>query len=124
GNPAQAVYVTAADLQNRIFLLRALDTSATALAADATPTLRPIAGVGAAGSLGDGGMAAAAELNLKLDSFMIRSGVAVAADGTIFIADSHNATIRRIGAPSSSEAGVIRSVAGRWAPRQAIGLVE
>jgi sugar lactone lactonase YvrE len=120
----QALYVTAADLPNRIFSLRTLDPSATALAANATLALAPIAGIGSAGSLGDGGMAAATELNLKFDSFSMRSGVAVAADGAIFIADSRNATLRRIAAPSSSEAGVIRSVAGRWAPPQTVGLVE
>jgi DNA-binding beta-propeller fold protein YncE len=119
-----AAYVTAADLPDRIFSLRPLNTSAPATNAIASPPLVAIAGIGTAGSLGDGGMAAAAELNLKVDSFRVRSGVAVTADGTIFISDSHNSTIRRIAGPTSSEAGVIRSVAGRWAPRQTLGLVE
>jgi hypothetical protein len=119
-----ALYVTAADQPNRLFSLSSLGASTTAATADTFAKLAPIAGAGAAGSLGDGGMADAAELNLKLDSLSMRSGVAIAADGTIFIADTHNATIRRIAGPSSSEPGVIRSVAGRWAPRQNIGLVE
>lgn len=117
------LYVTAADQPNRLFSLSSLGASTAATAAGAITKLTPIAGVGAAGSLGDGGMAAAAELNLELDSLRMRSGVAVAADGTIFIADTHNATIRRIAGPASSEPGVIRSVAGRWAPRQNIELV-
>jgi len=119
-----ALYVTAADQPNRLFSLSSLGASPKAAAAGAFAKLAPIAGVGAAGSLGDGGMAAASELNLKLESLSMRSGVAVAADSTIFIADTHNATIRRIAGPASSEPGVIRSVAGRWAPRQNIELVE
>jgi DNA-binding beta-propeller fold protein YncE len=121
-----AAYVTVADLPDRIFSLRTLNASApaTGTTANAFPALFAIAGIGTAGSLGDGGMASAAELNLKLDSFSMRSGVAVGADGTIFISDSRNSTIRRIAGPTSSEAGVIRSVAGRWAPRQTLGLVE
>jgi sugar lactone lactonase YvrE len=74
--------------------------------------------------LGDGGAAAAAELNLKLDSMNMRSSVAIAADGTIFIADTKNATIRRIASATSSEPGVIRSVAGKWGPTQNVQLAE
>ncbi len=118
------LYVTAADQPNRLFSLSSLGASTRAATAGANRMLAPIVGVGTAGSLGDGGMAAAAELDLKLDSLTMRSGVAVAADGTIFVADTRNATIRRIAGPASSEPGVIRSVAGRWAPRQNIELVE
>ena len=63
-----------------------------------------VAGNGTAGSLGDGGAAASAQLSLKLDSLYMRSGVAVAADGTIFIADTENATIRRV-SPGASGSG-------------------
>jgi sugar lactone lactonase YvrE len=83
-----------------------------------------VAGNGTAGSLGDGGAATAAQLSLKLDSQYMRSGVAVAADGTIFIGDTRNATIRRISSATSSEQGVIRSVAGKWGPTQNVQLVE
>jgi sugar lactone lactonase YvrE len=83
-----------------------------------------VAGNGTAGSLGDGGSAAAAQLSLKLDSMYMRSGVAVAPDGTIFIADTKNATIRRISSASSSEPGVIRSIAGKWGPTQNVQLSE
>ena len=82
----------------------------------------PVAGTGRAGSLGDGGAATSAQLDLAADSFVERSGIAVAADGTIFIADTQNSTIRSVGAAASSEPGVIRSVAGRWAGRQNIAL--
>jgi sugar lactone lactonase YvrE len=80
------------------------------------------AGVGRAGSLGDGGAATSAQLDLAADSLVERSGIAVAQDGTIFIADTQNSTIRSVGAAASSEPGVIRSVAGRWAARQNIAL--
>ena len=79
-------------------------------------------GRGAGGVAGDGGAAVSAQLDLAADSLVERSGIAVAADGTIFIADTQNSTIRSIGAASSSEPGVIRSVAGRWAARQNIAL--
>ena len=89
-----------------------------------TANLVAIAGNGTAGSLGDGGAGTSAELNLKFDSPYIRSGIAVAAEGTIFIADTKNATIRRISSATSSEPGVIRSVAGKWGPTQNVQLVE
>jgi sugar lactone lactonase YvrE len=83
-----------------------------------------VAGTGQAGSLGDGGAAISAQLDLAADSFVERSGIAVAADGTIFIADTRNGTIRSVGGAASSEPGVIRSVAGRWAGRQNIALAQ
>jgi sugar lactone lactonase YvrE len=83
-----------------------------------------VAGNGAAGSLGDGGAAASAQLSLKLDSPYMRSGIAIAPDGTIFIADTENATIRRIASATSSEPGIIRSIAGKWGPTRSVQLVE
>ena len=76
-------------------------SNATVAQAEAYAT---VAGNGTAGSLGDGGAAASAQLSLKLDSVYMRSGVAVAADGTIFIADTENATIRRV-SPGASGSG-------------------
>jgi sugar lactone lactonase YvrE len=96
-------------------------SNATAAQAEAYAT---VAGNGTAGSLGDGGSATAAQLSLKLDSMYMRSGVAIAPDGTIFIADTKNATIRRISSASSSEPGVIRSIAGKWGPTQNVQLSE
>lgn len=85
------------------------------------------AGTGVAGSLGDGGAATAAQFSLKTDSPIERSGIAIAADGTIFIADTGNSTIRRVAsnsAAASTEPGIVRSVAGRFGPAQNVSLVE
>jgi sugar lactone lactonase YvrE len=123
GDPS--LYLTVSDKPNQVF---ALSPAASIAPLNSLPSvaarLAPIAGVGETGSLGDGGAAIAAQLDLKLDSLLMRSGVAVASDGTIFIADTRNSTIRRIAGPASSEPGVIRSIVGRWAPRQEITLVE
>lgn len=59
-----------------------------------------LAGTGMQGFMGDGGQASRAELDAP-------SGVAVAADGRVFIADTHNQRIRVIGAD-----GVISTFAG------------
>jgi sugar lactone lactonase YvrE len=83
-----------------------------------------VAGTGAIGSVGDGGPASKSELDLNLNDYTMRSGVAIGADGTLYIADTGNATIRVVAGPSSSEPGIIRSVAGRWAPRQNVELAE
>ncbi|MFY9752734.1 MAG: choice-of-anchor D domain-containing protein [Candidatus Acidiferrales bacterium] len=106
-----ALYITSTDEPNRLLHL-------------AAKSLVPVAGTGTPGSLGDGGAATSAELSLKLDSLTERSGVAVAADGSIFIADSLNSTVRRVAGPATSEPGVIRSVAGKWAPAQNVSLAE
>lgn len=65
-----------------------------------TSDVTTIAGTGTAGLNGDGGAAASAELNYPTD-------VAVAPDNSIYIADSHNNTIRKIDA-----SGNISTVAG------------
>ncbi|MFZ0787138.1 MAG: choice-of-anchor D domain-containing protein [Candidatus Acidiferrales bacterium] len=121
-DPSAALDLTSAGAPDRVFAMAsALVTEATGPASVKT-ALTPIAGVGRAGSSGDGGAAIAAEFNLAPDSLSERSGIAIAPDGTIFIADSQNSTIRSIAGPSSSEPGIIRSVAGRWAPRQNVTL--
>lgn len=71
-------------------------SASTTLAADVTT----IAGNGLAGISGDGGPATAAALDSPND-------VAVAADGTVYIADSGNFRIRRI-----SPGGTISTIAG------------
>jgi sugar lactone lactonase YvrE len=118
------LYVTAIDRPDQIFsyVLRAASNIAPASAAKFLAA--PAAGVGTVGSIGDGGAANAAELDLSLTDFSMRSEVAIASDGTLFIADTGNATIRTVGGAASSEPSIIRSVAGRWAPRQNVELVE
>ncbi|WP_146169559.1 NHL domain-containing protein [Actinoplanes italicus] len=83
-----------------VLTVSALASSAPALAsAEATaPTL--VAGVGRAAFSGDGGAAVQASLNRPL-------GAAVAADGTVYVADTLNHRVRAVGTD-----GVIRTVAG------------
>lgn len=113
--------------QGSIYLSAASSNSVVAL--DLKPWSKPVAapmlsvvGTGRVGSTGDGGAATSAELDLTTNLLYERSGVALAGDGTMYVADTGNSTIRRIAGPSSSEPGVIRSVAGRWAPPQNISL--
>jgi len=108
---------------NRVFALGSAVAPQTTSASPAT-VLRAIAGVGQAGSLGDGGAATVAQLDLAPDSLIERSGIAVTFDGTFFIADSQNSTIRSVAGPASGEPGIIRSVAGRWAARQNVALTD
>lgn len=63
-------------------------------------TISTLAGTGVAGFAGDGGPATSAQLNAP-------SGVAVAADGSVLIADANNNRVRRV-APT----GTITTVAG------------
>ncbi|HKQ85655.1 MAG TPA: NHL repeat-containing protein [Candidatus Acidoferrales bacterium] len=114
-----SIYATE-DSSDRIFSLRA--SSSTTATAKPFLSLTPIAGTGTVGSLGDGGAAISAQLALSTNSLYERSSVAVAADGTLYLADTDNSTIRSIAGPTSSEPGVIRSIAGRWAPPQNLTL--
>ncbi len=120
------VYLTNANVPDRIFTLTGLADLPASAASNPTVTanLALLAGDGIAGSLGDGGSALNSQFDLKLDSMVLRSGIAVASDGTIFVADTLNSTIRRIAGSDSSEPGIVRSVAGRWAPRQEVTLSE
>jgi sugar lactone lactonase YvrE len=114
-----AVFLSLATSQNRLFELP-LSASTT----NAAPALAPVAGTGFAGSLGDGGAALSAQLDLMSDSLYARSGIALGADGSMYIADTQNATIRRVAGPNSTEPGVIRSIVGRWAPKQNVTLLQ
>ncbi|WP_322781154.1 protein kinase domain-containing protein [Frankia sp. Cas4] len=67
---------------------------------DTNGIIRTIAGTGTAGFTGDGGLATSAQLNEP-------NGLALAADGTLYVADYNNQRIRRI-----SPDGVITTVAG------------
>ncbi len=117
-------YVTAIDRPDQVFSYVVRATSTIAPASAAKFLAAPAAGIGTVGSIGDGGAASAAELDLSLNDFSMRSEIAIAPDGTLFIADTGNATIRTVGGAASTEPSVIRSVAGRWAPRQNVELVE
>ncbi len=119
--PQDSIYATE-NSSDRIFSLGI--SSSLAAPASRALSLIPIAGTGIVGSLGDGGAATAAQLALMTNSLYERSGVAIAADGTIFVADTENSTIRSIAGPASSEPGVIRSIAGRWAPPQNLTLSQ
>jgi hypothetical protein len=123
---ADQLLLTSVDQPNKLFSFSVpVASNATlAAAASAANRLTAIAGIGAIGSVGDGGAATAAQFDLNFDDITVRSGVAVAPDGTVYIADSGNATIRMVAGPASSEPGIIRSVAGRWAPRQNVQLSE
>jgi sugar lactone lactonase YvrE len=120
GSPA-SLALTNASAPNQIFTL---GSNATPSNPSASVRVAALAGTGVAGSLGDGGAASAAEFDLSLSSLFERSGIAIAPDGTIYVADTGNATIRAIAGPSSTEPGVIRSAAGRWAARQNVALLE
>ena len=65
-----------------------------------------VAGDGRRGFSGDGGLATAAELNLS-----VSSGIVIANDGTLYIADSGNDRVRAV-----SPDGTIRTVAGDGRP--------
>lgn len=118
------LYVTAVDRPDQVFsyIVHATPNVAPANAAKLLATTA--AGVGTVGSIGDGGAASAAELDLALNDFSKRSEVAVASDGTLFIADTGNSTVRTVAGAATSEPSIIRSVAGRWAPRQNVQLTE
>lgn len=126
------LFLTNSDKGNRIFtLVTALSTSAANASSGARATapvagskLALFAGQSAAGSLGDGGPASGAEFDLELDSLAMRSSIAVAPDGTVFVADTLNGTIRSIAGAASSEPGIVRSVVGRFGSRQNFELVE
>lgn len=116
--PQGSIYLSTA-ASNRIFTL---NFNASAALKSVTPSMLSVTGTGSVGSTGDGGAAAAAQLDLATDLLYQRSGVVVANDGTIYIADTGNSTIRRIAGPASSEPDIIRSVAGRWASPQNVSL--
>jgi sugar lactone lactonase YvrE len=116
-----ALYVALATSQDRLF---AVGPNVPAASQTSAATLSLVAGTGTAGFLGDGGSAAAAQFSLNTGLLYERSGVAASKDGTIYVADSENGTIRRIAGPNSTEPSVIRSVAGKWAPRQNLSLSQ
>gem|GEM_PF-999185 len=112
---SRVLYLTRSDVPNQIF---GISLPSDVPISPATPkTLAHVAGTAVPGSLGDGGPATAAQFDLESDSLTARSGIAVASDGALFLADTLNSTIRRIAGPDDPESGIIRSIAGRWASR-------
>jgi sugar lactone lactonase YvrE len=118
------LYFSALDQPDRIFSFLVRANSMLAPASLKSLLAVPMVGTGAIGSVGDGAPASAAELDLNLTDFTMRSGLAIAPDGTLYIADTGNATIRSVAGPATSEPGIIRSLVGRWAPRQNLELSE
>jgi sugar lactone lactonase YvrE len=118
------LYLSSVDQPDRLFSFVLRATPSVAAATLRSILASPMVGTGATGSVGDGGAASSAELDLNLNDFTMRSGVATAPDGTLYIADTGNATIRTVAGPTSSEPGIIRSLVGRWAPRQNVELAE
>jgi DNA-binding beta-propeller fold protein YncE len=116
--PQGSIYLSAAS-SNRIFTL-SLHPSASLTSS--SPSMLSVVGTGVMGSIGDGGAATSAELDLATDLLYERSAFAVTNDGTMYIADTGNSTIRSVAGPGSSEPGIIRSVAGRWAAPQNVSL--
>jgi hypothetical protein len=122
----EQLFVSSSDKPDKLFsfLAPASSASAATAAASAAKLMAAVAGVGTIGSVGDGGAAISAQLDLNATDITVRSGAGVAADGTVYIADTGNATIRTVAGPASSEPGIIHSIAGRWAPRQNVELSE
>lgn len=116
GSPS-ILYVTNANIPNQIFQIGGV-------ASDPSGPIAAIAGTGNAGSLGDGGPARTAEFDLEEQSLVEQSAIVVATDGTIYVADSGNSSVRVIAGPASTEPGVIRSAVGRWAAAQSVALTE
>jgi sugar lactone lactonase YvrE len=115
------LYLTSASKPNQLFTIALSGGGPFAV-----PNVHMAAavGTGIAGSLGDGGAAISTQLDLEESSLVVRSSAVVAPDGTIYVADTGNATIRMIAGPASTEPGVIRSIAGRWGPSQGVSLAE
>ncbi len=101
----------AIDAQARL-LYASTDRIGRMIPATAGGTPAIAAGNGQRGSLGDGGPAPNAQLDmLAPGSPGAGSGIALDAAGNLYIADTLNDTIRRVDA----DTGVISSVAGKWA---------
>lgn len=97
----------AVDSQNRVYFASA--NRVFRVSALSNGSLELVAGNGERGSLGDGGPAIAAQLNL-LAPFQ-RVSLAIDADDNLYILDAGNETIRRVNAATD----IISTVVGHWA---------
>ena len=97
----------AVDSQNRVYFASA--NRVFRVSSLSNGNLELVAGNGEHGSLGDGGPAIAAQLNL-LAPFQ-RVSLAIDADDNLYILDAGNETIRRVDATT----GIISTVVGHWA---------
>ena len=81
---------------------------------DAQGIITTVAGTGQRGFSGDGGPAAAAQLNLgstQADNRWVTPSIALDAQGNLYISDSHNARIRKV-----DRQGIITTIAGTGEP--------
>lgn len=110
GGPATAASIRplgiAFDSKDNLYLT---DRSRIRRVDAATKIITTVAGNGKDGFSGDGGQAAAASLDGPMD-------VAIDASGVLYISDSNNSAIRKVGAD-----GVISTFAGRGSPNDGIG---
>lgn len=130
GIPVRAIAIDPQD-SNSLYLTSASSPAQVFKISTANPSennengrLAAVAGTGAKGSLGDGGLATSALLDPSEFSLVERSGIAVSSNGSFYLADTGNSTIRSVAGPASSEPGIIRSIAGRWATSQNSALAE
>ena len=123
GPTAALTAISRADLPNRVIRPN-LATSDDPPAGNQLFPFSYFAGTGTAGFSGDGGLATSAQLDMTVGSVAKRSGLAMAIDGTLYIADTNNSTVRVVAGQASSEPGVIRSFIGKWAASQNVSLVE
>jgi sugar lactone lactonase YvrE len=122
GTPRALTFFSRADLPDQV-IQQQDGESTTGETKNSLTFWTSAAGTGRAGFSGDGGKAPDATMSLSQDSLVERSGIAVAPDGTLLISDTKNSTIRAVAGATSSEAGIIRSVVGKWAAAQNLSLV-
>lgn len=112
-DPSQALYSQpksiVVDKDGAIFILDQRNFRVRKISAGPTPVVSTVVGVGTPGFSGDGGEPLKAQLRFEAGGNPEPSGaLALAADGTLFIADSRNHRIRKV----DFAQGVISTIAG------------
>ena len=102
----------AVDSQNRVYFTSAnrVFRVLPSVSNSTTDNIELIAGTGQRGSLGDGGPATSAQLNLASTPAQ-PSALTIDSADNLYILDSGNETIRRVDAAT----GIISTIVGRWA---------